>query len=158
MLLSSTARTAVISGLASGSAGAPQKTSLEDLARDAKLGPALTGTQSLRGSLFSSKLEKHIDDVRRGNGNLSSDVAAAISAKAESTSQLLAQSDPKALKNYSGYLTLLGYDKKARFVNSLETTASTLASVPSKEEAQAASDELVKAFYPNSNSGDVKGK
>jgi hypothetical protein len=109
---------------------------------------AFNATQTLNQSLFASKLEKHIDDVRHGEDYLTQDVGAAVAEKSDAASSALAASDPEALKNYSAYLTVLSYDKKARYVNSVDGTTKAVSTIPSEEEAKAATDELVKAFYP----------
>ncbi|MBN8548909.1 MAG: hypothetical protein J0M12_06310 [Deltaproteobacteria bacterium] len=114
--------------------------------------------ESLGQTLFNAKLEKHLDDVSHGQANLSSDVAEALFQKGQDTSAALAQSDPAALKDYAAYSTILGYNNRARYVSALDQTTRTLSNIPSQEEAKAATDELVKAFYPNSDAGGIKGK
>lgn len=104
---------------------------------------------TLNQATFNAKLEKHLDDVHNGQGALSAEVAEELFQKSQETSALLAQSDPEALKDYSAYSTIMGYDSKARYVSSLDQTTRTLSTIPSEEEAKAATDELVKAFYPD---------
>lgn len=125
-----------------------QITTLPRIEASARGISALNATQTLNQSLFTAKLEKHIDDVRRGEGYLTQDVGAAVAEKSEAASAALATSNPEALKNYSAYLTVLSYDKKARYVNSVDGTTKAVSTIPSEEEAKAAADELVKAFYP----------
>ena len=98
---------------------------------------------------FNLRLEKHLDDVKHGQGYLSSDISSEVWNKDNSSSAILANSDPSALKNYSAYQTVLGYDKKARYITAISDASNALAKIPSKEEAKAASDEIIKAFYPD---------
>lgn len=139
------------------------RTALSTLAGSSKgssLGVQQTpaAVETLNQSLFNAKLEKHLDDVANGQGALSAEVAQELFQKGQDTSALLAQTDPDALKDYSAYSTIMGYNSKARYVTSLDNTTKTLSNIPSEEEAKAATDELVKAFYPDSDAGGVKGK
>lgn len=125
-----------------------QVTSLPKVQLSADHPSVLNPAQALNQTLFASKLEKHIDDVRHGDGNLTQEVGVAIAEKSEAASSALATSDPEALRNYSAYLTVLAYDKKARYVTAIGDTTRALSHIPSEEQAQAATDQLVKAFYP----------
>ena len=67
-----------------------------------------------------NKIEKHINDVRRGYGNLSKDVSYLLGQQSSNASAILSQKNPRALALYSGYLSGLRYDRAARFVNGVE--------------------------------------
>ncbi len=152
--------TARISRSPASSAVQSALSSLAGTDKGAKLGvsTAPAAVESLNQSLFNAKLEKHLDDVENGQGALSAEVAQELFQKGQDTAALLAQSDPDALKDYSAYSTIMGYNSKARYVTSLDNTTKTLATIPSEKEAKAATDELVKAFYPDSDAGRVEGK
>ncbi len=110
---------------------------------------AQPGLATLNQSLFNARIEKHIDDVRRGDGALSAGVAVELERRDQQASTALAASDPESASIYAGYSTALGYDKKARFISSVSLTTQSLGEIPSKEESKAAVDELVKVFYPD---------
>lgn len=77
---------------------------------------------SLSGVYFTNKLEKHITDYRAGKAELSREVGSQLERKREVTSTDFAYNDPKALSLYSGFLTILRYDRKARFINGVSET------------------------------------
>lgn len=112
--------------------------------------PQSNSLQGISNTGFVGRLEKHIDDVKHGDGNLSADVSEVLGEKGQETSALLANSDPGALKDYAAYTTLLGYDKNARYVNAIGDTAKRMSEITTLEQSKAATDELVKAFYPDS--------
>ena len=68
-------------------------------------------------NLFNARLEKNLDDVRKGRGYLTSGVDKDIAAKSFNSSNSLSNLNPNALRQYSGYLSGLSYDSKARFIN-----------------------------------------
>lgn len=145
--------TSILKSLFGHSPFAPKRSLLADIATLPRAprsfaAPGSAGLPLLNQSLFNSKLEKHIDDVRHGDGNLSLEVGVELSQKTAAVGQALASSDPKALQNYSAYSTLLGYDKRARYVSAVDTTTRSLGEIPSEEESKAAVEDLVKAFYP----------
>ncbi|RIL11185.1 MAG: hypothetical protein DCC75_02850 [Proteobacteria bacterium] len=72
------------------------------------------------------RLEKHLDDVNKGRGYLSSGVVKEIAAKAISSDNFLAGSNPKAFINYNAYSTMFAYDSKARYLNAINGTVETL--------------------------------
>lgn len=92
------------------------------------LGPTSTPKRSSSNVLLDppsqstvvNKIEKHIEDVKRGYGDISKDVANLLGQQDANASALLSQTNPKALKLYSGYLSGLRYDRAARFVNGVE--------------------------------------
>ena len=69
---------------------------------------------TLSSASFSTKLEKHLGDVRHGVGYLSSDTASELYGRQDAVGLGLA---PKNLAAYSGYFSALSYDKRSRFVN-----------------------------------------
>jgi hypothetical protein len=66
---------------------------------------------------FNARLEKHLDNVRKGRGYLTSGVDKDIAAKSYNSSSSLSSLNPNALRQYAGYLSGLSYDSKARFIN-----------------------------------------
>lgn len=85
----------------------------------------LVGRQS-SSSTTIIRLEKHLDDYRKGRGNISSEVMEEISAAKAETHDYLAHRDPKALLQYSAYSTMLRYDRKARFANGINKAVDAL--------------------------------
>lgn len=83
-----------------------------------------------------NKIEKHIDDVKYGNGDASKDVAYILSKQDSNASSILSQSNPRALTMYSGYLSGLRYDRAARFVNGIEHGLNLLSDVTGKAEKE----------------------
>ncbi len=71
-------------------------------------------------SAFDLKLEKHLSDVKHGQGYFSSDIAGQLFNKDNYNASQLAQTDVKALQAYSGYSTGLDYRQRAYFVKSIE--------------------------------------
>lgn len=73
-----------------------------------------------------NKLEKHIDDYRKGRGNISKEVSAEIAALKFQSENVLAHTNPRAFLNFGAYSTMLPYDKKARYVAQLSHHTRTL--------------------------------
>jgi hypothetical protein len=71
---------------------------------------------SISQSEFVGDVEKHLDDYRKGKGNLSKNTAYELNQRDDAVSIQLSQINVRALKLYSGYSTGFSYDKKARFV------------------------------------------
>ncbi len=67
-----------------------------------------------------NKIEKHISDVKKGEGDASKDVASILSQQDANAASILSRTSPRALAMYSGYLSGLRYDRAARFVNGVE--------------------------------------
>lgn len=80
-----------------------------------------------------NKIEKHITDVKRGNGDVSKDVSYFLGQQGANASDILSRTNPKALALYSGYLSGLRYDRAARFVNGVEFGVSSLEQVGKKQ-------------------------
>ncbi len=82
---------------------------------------------SNRGSstAFSNKVEKHLDDYRKGKGNLSRDTAQELSTRDISTAFTLGSLDPNALRTYSSYASALTYDQKARYTQGISSATTT---------------------------------
>lgn len=76
-----------------------------------------------------NKIEKHISDVKKGNGDASKDVAYILGQQASNASSILSQTNPRALALYSGYLSGLRYDRAARFVNGIEHSVSSMSQI-----------------------------
>lgn len=65
---------------------------------------------------FSLLLEKHLDDVRKHRGNLSSDTGRELGRQNESTADFLSRNDLRSSLLYNTYQTgLTSYDQRARF-------------------------------------------
>lgn len=73
-----------------------------------------------------NKIEKHVDDVKKGHGDSSKDVAYLLGRQSANASEILSRTNPRALALYSGYLSALRYDRAARFVNGVEYGLSSL--------------------------------
>ena len=97
----------------------------------------------LSSNHFRTKLERHLDDVSKGKGNLSQEVSKELSYKNSSNSTDLAKSDPKLLKDYMGYLSALRYDRRARFVTSVQETAHATKQIGNESDASKLSDFLL---------------
>lgn len=67
---------------------------------------------------FRLRLERHLDDVRHGR-RLESEVPEELQAKSRATNELFVNGDVRALSMYSGALTVLSYDRRARFINAV---------------------------------------
>lgn len=80
-----------------------------------------------------NKIEKHIDDVKKGNGDVSRDVPYLLGQQDSNASTILSQTNPKALALYSGYLSGLRYDRAARFVNGVDYNLTSLAQIRKTE-------------------------
>jgi hypothetical protein len=74
-------------------------------------------------------IEKHISDVKKGQGDISKNVAYSLGQQSSNASDILSKTNPKALSAYSGYLSGLRYDRAARFVNGVEYGLSTISTV-----------------------------
>lgn len=80
---------------------------------------------TLNDDSFSVRLSKHLEDFRRGEGYLSSDVSRELYTKSAKTASLLGSEDPTASARYNAYSTAFGYESRARFIQGLSTTADT---------------------------------
>ncbi len=79
--------------------------------------------------LSITKLEKHLDDYRKGRGYLSNDTAVEVSLNAQDTASQLANYSPKSLKLYSAYTTAFDYEARSRYFNGLSETAQAAESI-----------------------------
>lgn len=92
----------------------------------------LTGLNlSLGGTEFRNKLEKHLDDSKKGRGYISKDVEGKLGEIGGAAENFLSQSNPKLLANYSGYLSALPYDRKARFVTAVYESSKAVSAIQS---------------------------
>lgn len=82
-----------------------------------------------RGSKFLGDLEEYIDRTKKGYGALDSNVPQKLSGKLTSTTDYLSKFNPKALEQYSGYLTGLTYDKRGRFVSNIDDNLAQMAKI-----------------------------
>jgi hypothetical protein len=75
---------------------------------------------------FNSRLERHLDDVSKGRGYLTSGVDKDLAAKSYGSGTTLANLNPNASRQYAGYLSGFGYNAKARFVNGVSGSTQLL--------------------------------
>ena len=78
---------------------------------------------------FIGDVEKHIDDYKKGKGNLSKHTAAELNSRDDAVSIQLANTNVKALQLYSGYGAAFSYDKRARFVEGTSYSVSQIVKV-----------------------------
>ena len=72
---------------------------------------------------FTNRLEKHIHDYYRGEGNLSREVSADLSERQSYAASAL---DPKNSLNFGAYATVMTYGQRSRYTaNIAATTAQT---------------------------------
>lgn len=110
---------------------------LSPYARNTVVPGATSPTQEVQKKLNSSlgqnhflgKLEKHLDDVSKGKGYFSNDVPKELRSKALKNAELLSNSNPKAFVDYLALSSALTYDKKARFINSINTATENIARI-----------------------------
>jgi hypothetical protein len=76
-------------------------------------------------TLSSRKVEKHLDDVRKGKGYLSKDVNKDIKNQHLNTSFDLADLDPKMARLYNSFSTAFSYSKSARYIAGVERGVKT---------------------------------
>ena len=89
-------------------------------------------SQSIRSQSQNSvvnAIEKHISDVKKGQGDISKNVAYSLGQQSSNASDILSKTNPKALAAYSGYLSGLRYDRAARFVNGVEYGLSSISTI-----------------------------
>lgn len=72
------------------------------------------------------KLEKHLDDVKKGRGEISKDTAQFLGEKETAAGSALAKLNPKLFSQYENYSTAFSYNKRARFVNGIADTVRML--------------------------------
>jgi len=78
---------------------------------------------------FMNKLELYLHQRRTGTAPYYTEVPGELSDRMHASSRMLAQTDVKALRHYSGYLTAFTYDRKARFISQSSETLGTAASL-----------------------------
>ncbi|MCB0354947.1 MAG: hypothetical protein KDD64_15545 [Bdellovibrionales bacterium] len=83
------------------------------------------GAGASKQSLLLSKVEKHLDDVSKGKGNLSQDTGKAIQSKKGETGDLLSRLSPADFKTYNSVLSALSYQTRARFIVGVEESVKT---------------------------------
>lgn len=66
-----------------------------------------------------SDLEKHLDDYRKGKGNLSKDTAVSINETENSLFRTLSTLDPRSTLNLGAYATALNYSQRSRYMTNL---------------------------------------
>ncbi|MCO6432370.1 MAG: hypothetical protein J5J00_16065 [Deltaproteobacteria bacterium] len=100
-------------------------------------------TRGLGGVAFINKLEKHLDDHRRGRGYLSSGTGSEVKKQHISNRDLA----PSHLSLYSGYSTFLGYGSKAYFAHSVHEVRRTVKLIESAPaQAEKATENLKKTL------------
>jgi len=81
---------------------------------------ANTSSLTLSHSKFAIEVEKHLDDYKKGKGNLSRDVAVDLRARDQATSMRLSYQNPKLLAAYASYRSALSYSQRARFIEGVD--------------------------------------
>jgi hypothetical protein len=90
---------------------------------------ARAATISLNEDAFSLRVSRHLDDYRRGEGYLSKSVAGELYSRSGRTASLLAAEDPRAAARYNEYTTGFGYESRARFIQGVDSAATTASSI-----------------------------
>lgn len=95
-------------------------------AKSKKIGTDDAVRVTLSRSASIGDLEKHLDDVAKGRGYLSANVAEKVKEEAISAGEKLAVRDPKSLEFYSRFVGTVTYDRKARFIHAIKSAAEAL--------------------------------
>lgn len=66
-----------------------------------------------------SEVEKHVDDYRKGKGNLSERTAVRIAGQEDAAYQNLGTLDPTALTQFGAYSTAFSYSQRSRYYNAV---------------------------------------
>jgi hypothetical protein len=74
-------------------------------------------------------LEKHLDDYKKGKGNLSLDTAAKLNASESNLTRSLSSFDPSALSQFGQYATAFSYSQRARFVSNVNELSQGISQV-----------------------------
>jgi hypothetical protein len=113
------------------------------------------GISSIKGSTFdfnqfTSKVERHISDVKKNKSYLSKGVSSELRARKQDSANFFAGNNIKALSQLNAFSTAFTYDKKARFINGVNQASTTNKAlnkaVKDGEELKVKMDELVKQF------------
>lgn len=83
----------------------------------------------LSSSGFTSELEKHISDYKKGRGELSEKTAGKVQRFDEANSALLQQFSPKALSSYGLYGTFMNYESRARYVSNVYSATKEISTI-----------------------------
>jgi hypothetical protein len=78
---------------------------------------------------FTSDVEKHLDDYRKGKAYLSEETSKELARQSQGASDILGSLSPEARSMYSGYLTGLSYERKSRFVQQAYEASENIASI-----------------------------
>lgn len=78
------------------------------------------GSLNVSHSKFAIEVEKHLDDYKKGKGNLSRDVAVDLRMRDQATSTRLSYQNPKLLAAYASYRSALSYSQRARFIEGVD--------------------------------------
>lgn len=101
----------------------------------------------VKDNLLVGKIEKHISDVKAGEGRMSADTGAALVEFKTRTSTELSASDPKALTSFTGYSSGFGYDKNARFVAAVDSSQRAVGTIKTVVENAPAFEAAVKEAF-----------
>ena len=96
---------------------------------------AATSTISNSNNQFSAEVEKHLSDYRSGQAALSKQTAGKIQRADDANAQLLQEVDPKLLSNYGNYGSFMSYEKRARYVTNIYSSAQQIAKLKKAFEA-----------------------
>ncbi len=80
-------------------------------------------------SIFRKKLEKHLDDVRKGRPQASKEVNSNLGDLNIAADNYLANNHPATLANYSAYLGALDYARRARYITGVYEASRALSKI-----------------------------
>lgn len=92
---------------------------ISSLERLKKEPPLETRLLNKSGNVFQMKLEMFLSKVKKGDATQDISVATALNQKIRKSSETLAELNPKLLTSYTGYMSAMRYDRKARFINAV---------------------------------------
>lgn len=78
---------------------------------------------------FSSELEKHLTDYRKGRAEMSKKTSGKLQKLDETNASLLQQLSPRALTQYGLYGTFMNYETRSRYVANVYSAARETASI-----------------------------
>ncbi len=97
---------------------------------------------------FINAVEKHLDDVQKGQGYLSASTHRALVQKNAGNGSFLGQTNPEALRIYSGIVSGLKYQQSSRLIAGVEQGNKTASRIYELEalDTQKLTDDLVQKF------------
>jgi hypothetical protein len=106
--------------------------------------------QNLIGSsgnqVFRLRLEKHLDDVKKGKGYLESQIGKGLQVRHNDNGTTLNEFDPKSGRSYSGFYTALNYKERARYSTGINDATKLVKDVKRAIENQSEFEKQVEAL------------